>query len=306
MQTPYLRIGTRGSRLARIQAQEAKDRLVAAHGLDPDAVEIHVISTTGDRVQDKPLSALGGKGLFTKEIEEALLAGAIDLAVHSMKDMPAALPDGLAIACLLPREDARDAFISPVAPSIRAMAHGAKLGSSSVRRAAQVRRLRPDIEVVNFRGNVETRLTKLSNGLADATLLACAGLNRLGLQKAITSIVAIDEMLPAVAQGCIGIETRIGDERVNHLLAAIHHAQTGVAIACERGFLSVLEGSCRMPIAGHAQLAGGVLSFHGEVLTPDGARVFTARRNGPQSAAREMGEDAGREVKSAAGPHLVA
>ncbi len=304
MQTSKLRIGTRGSKLARIQAQEAKDRLVAVHGLDPDAIEIRVISTSGDRIQDRPLYELGGKGLFTKEIEEALIAGEIDLAVHSMKDMPAILPGGLAIASLLPREDARDAFISPLAQSLRSLPRGAKLGSSSVRRAAQVRRLRPDIEVVNFRGNVETRLRKLDEGQADATLLACAGLNRLGLQGHVTSIVAMEDMLPAVAQGAIGIEARAGDERIHHLVAAIAHEATTITVSCERAFLAVLEGSCRMPIAGHAVLEGGRISFRGEVLTADGTRVFPASREGPAGDATALGREAGEEVRRAAAGHL--
>ncbi|HKQ94217.1 MAG TPA: hydroxymethylbilane synthase [Aestuariivirgaceae bacterium] len=305
MQTAKLRIGTRGSRLARIQAQEAKDRLVAAHGLDADSVEIHIISTSGDRIQDRPLSELGGKGLFTKEIEDALLEGQIDIAVHSMKDMPAMLPEGLVISCLLPREDPRDAFISPVAQSIRSLPKGARLGSSSVRRAAQVRRLRPDVEVVNFRGNVETRLRKLDERQADATLLACAGLNRLGLQAHVTSIVAMEDMLPAVAQGAIGIEARADDARIHQLLAAVGDRSTAITIACERAFLEVLEGSCRMPIAGHAVLDGPNISFRGEVLTPDGTRIFAAARQGSAGDAAALGREAGLEVKRAAADHLV-
>ena len=305
MQTAKLRIGTRGSRLARIQAQEAKDRLVAAHGLDADSVEIRIISTSGDRIQDRPLSELGGKGLFTKEIEDALLEGQIDIAVHSMKDMPAMLPEGLVISCLLPREDPRDAFISPVAQSIRSLPEGARLGSSSVRRAAQVRRLRPDVEVVNFRGNVETRLRKLDERQADATLLACAGLNRLGLQAHVTSIVAMEDMLPAVAQGAIGIEARTDDARIHQLLAAVGDRNTAITIACERAFLEVLEGSCRMPIAGHAVLDGPNISFRGEVLTPDGTRIFAAARQGSAGDAAALGREAGLEVKRAAADHLV-
>ena len=203
-----IRIGTRGSPLALAQAHETRDRLAAAHGIDPAIIEIVVIDTTGDQIQDRALAEIGGKGLFTKELEEQLHDGRIDLAVHSMKDMPAELPAGLEICCLLEREDARDAFLSPVAKSISGLAHGATVGTSSVRRAAQLRHIRPDLEIVGFRGNVQTRLRKLSEGVAAATFLACAGLNRLGMSNDIASPIPPEEMLPAVAQGAIGIEIR--------------------------------------------------------------------------------------------------
>ena len=237
MQTPLLRIGTRGSKLALVQAAEMRDRLGAAHGLDPGSIAIAAITTTGDRIRDRPLSEIGGKGLFTKEIEEALLAGAIDIAVHSMKDLPAALPDGLMIGAVPPREDARDALLSPVAQSIAGLPAKARVGSSSVRRAAQLRRVRPDLDIVPFRGNVGTRLSKLKAGEVQATLLACAGLRRLGLEYEITAAIAIEEMLPALAQGALCVEIRRSDERVRGMVAAIDDPPSAQTVACERGFL---------------------------------------------------------------------
>ncbi len=304
MQTPRLRIGTRGSRLALAQAEETRQRLAAAHGFDPTEIEIVAITTTGDRIRDRPLNEVGGKGLFTKEIEEALLEGAVDVAVHSMKDMPAELPRHLVIAALLPREDARDALISPNCARIRDLAHGATVGSASVRRVAQLKRLRPDITVVNLRGNVETRLAKLDRGEVQATFLACAGLNRLGLAHRITAPVPEDEMLPAVAQGAIGIEIRDKDERTRSLLAAVNHKETEIAVACERAFLSSLDGSCRTPIAGHAIIRDGRLEFRGEALTLDGRMSFTAERSGAFADAARLGRDAGEEVKARGGDNL--
>ena len=297
----HLKIGTRGSPLALIQAREAKVRLMAAHGFADADIEIVVIATTGDRVRDRPLSEIGGKGLFTKEIEEALFARDIDLAVHSMKDMPARIPDGLIIAAMLPREDARDAFLSPVAASIDGLTQGATVGSSSVRREAQLKRARPDLKIIAFRGNVETRLRKLDEGVAQATLLACAGLNRLGLADKITSAIAIDVMLPAVAQGAIGIEIRDGDDAVRHLLAALDHAETSVAVSCERAFLAALNGSCRTPLAGYATLDKGRIMFRGQALTHDGAHSFEIERSGALADAERLGQDAGEEVKARGG-----
>ena len=276
-------------------------RLMAAHGFADADIEIVVIATTGDRVRDRPLSEIGGKGLFTKEIEEALFARDIDLAVHSMKDMPARIPDGLIIAAMLPREDARDAFLSPVAASIDGLAQGATVGSSSVRREAQLKRARPDLKIIAFRGNVETRLRKLDEGVAQATLLACAGLNRLGLADKITSAMAIDVMLPAVAQGAIGIEIRDGDDAVRHLLAALDHAETSVAVSCERAFLAALNGSCRTPLAGYATLDKGRIMFRGQALTHDGAHSFEIERSGALADAERLGQDAGEEVKARGG-----
>lgn len=296
-----LRIGTRGSPLALVQAHETRDRLVAAHGLNPADIEIVVISVTGDQIRDRPLAEIGGKGLFTKEIEEALLAGNIHMAVHSMKDLPAVLPDGLVIAAVLPREDARDAFLSLTANSIAELPVGAKVGSSSVRRTAQLLRMRPDLKTVLFRGNVQTRLRKLSEGVADATFLACAGLNRLGLAEKITAAMPTEIMLPALAQGAIGIEIRQGDEETKQLLSGINHTESSIAVACERAFLQTLDGSCRTPLAGHASLDGGILNFRGHALTLDGVHCFETTRQGPLGDAARMGADAGAEVKARGG-----
>ncbi len=298
---PRIKIGTRGSPLALAQAHETRDRLVAAHGMDAADIEIIAISTTGDQVKDRPLAEIGGKGLFTKEIEDALMAGQIHLAVHSMKDMPAVLPPGLIIAAILPREDARDAFLSLTAASLDDLQQGAVLGSSSVRRTAQVLRLRPDLTSVQFRGNVQTRLRKLSEGVADATFLACAGLNRLGLADKITMAMPVDLMLPAIAQGAIGIEIREDDDVTRALLAKINHSESATAIACERAFLQALDGSCRTPLAGHATLTGDRLNFRGHALTLDGVHCFETTRVGSIGDAAEMGRDAGAEVKARGG-----
>ncbi len=306
LQTSVIKIGTRGSPLALAQAEETRRNLVQAHDLDPQNVEIVVIKTTGDRVRDRPLAEIGGKGLFTKEIEEALNAGEIDMAVHSMKDMPAQLPPGLAISCLLEREDPRDGFLSPVARSIADLAVGATVGSSSVRRAAQVKRLRPDVEIVPYRGNVDTRLRKLKAGEVSATFLACAGLRRLGLASEITYPVPVEEMLPAVAQGAIGIEIREVDEPIRALLEPLNHRPTEHTVAAERGFLSALDGSCRTPLAGFARLDGDRIVFHGMALTTDGGEVFETRRQGRSGEAEALGRDAGEEVKAAAGTRLFA
>jgi hydroxymethylbilane synthase len=300
-----IRIGTRGSPLALVQANETKARLATAHGLDPAEIEIVVISTTGDRVRDRPLAEIGGKGLFTKELEDALLAGSIDLAVHSMKDVPAHLPGGLEIAAVLPREDPRDAFISLRYSDLKDMPQGAVLGSSSVRRTAQALRTRPDLKSVQFRGNVDTRLRKLGEGVADATFLACAGLNRLGLRDKITKPMGLDEMLPAVTQGIVAIEIASRNEKIRPLLAAIHHEASGIAAACERGFLATLDGSCRTPLAGHAELRNGEIIFHAEALSLDGVHCFTAQRTGNTADAAHLGRDAGEEIKHAGGALLT-
>lgn len=297
-----LRLGTRGSPLALAQARETRDRLRTAHGLAEDAFEIVVIRTTGDKVTDRPLGEIGGKGLFTKELEEALLAGAIDLAVHSMKDMPTLLPAGLEIACLLPREDPRDAFVSLAHASLAAMPAGAVVGTSSLRRRAQLLNRRPELSVVEFRGNVQTRLRKLEEGVAAATFLAAAGLRRLGRAEVIRAVVEPEEMLPAVAQGAIGIEIRAADQASRALLAPIHDAPTGVRIAAERAFLAELDGSYRTPIAGLAELAGGRLRLRGEIIRPDGSERLATERVGPLSDAAAMGADAARELRRRAGP----
>ena len=284
------------------QTREVRERLEAAHGPGRWVFEVRAIRTSGDRIQDRPLADAGGKGLFTKEIEEALLAGEIDLAVHSMKDMPTLLPAGLAVDCYLPREDVRDAFISSKAATLAELPKGAVVGTSSLRRQAQVRHLRPDLRVVPLRGNVETRLRKLEEGVADATLLACAGLKRLGLVHRITAPVPTEEMLPAVAQGAIGVETRVGDIAMAELLAPINHEPTALAVTAERAFLAKLEGSCRTPIAGLAELAGGRLAFRGMILTPDGRQCHATHREGRPEEALALAEDAGAELLTKAGP----
>lgn len=300
-----IRIGTRGSKLALVQAHQLRDRLMQAHGLTEDDFEFAIIKTSGDMITDQPLSAFGGKGLFTKEIEEALIAGTIDVAVHSMKDMPTQLPEGLEISCLLPREDVRDAFISLKAPRLDALAQGAVLGTSSLRRQAQVRRLRPDLRVITYRGNVDTRLRKLADGQADATLLAVAGLRRLGFQDRITALIETDEMLPAIAQGAIGVETRIGDTRMQALLAPLHHHDTSICVEAERAFLAELDGSCRTPIAGLATISAGRLDFRGEILAPDGSESHATARTGTPAEAAAMGTDAARELLRVAGPRFL-
>ncbi len=300
-----LRIGTRGSPLALAQARMVRARLAAAQGVDEERIALNIIRTTGDVIQDRTLAQAGGKGLFTKEIEEALRANAIDLAVHSAKDMPTVLPDGLMIAAVLAREDARDVFISRVAGTLQDLRAGAVVGTASLRRQAIVKRLRPDLEVVPIRGNVETRLRKLDEGVVDATLLALAGLKRLGLTQAVTSIFALDEFLPAVGQGIVAIETRADDGATRRLLDAINHAETATALAAERAFLAVLDGSCRTPIAGHATIAAGRLLFHGLIAKPDGSESFACTREGPASEAVALGHDAGAELKDRAGADFL-
>jgi hydroxymethylbilane synthase len=298
---PFLRIGSRGSPLALVQAREVQGRIAAAQGVDATAIEIKIIRTTGDVVQDRPLADAGGKGLFAKEIEEALLVGGIDLAVHSSKDLPTVLPAGLVLAGFLAREDVRDAFISRKAKSLRDLAPGAVVGTASPRRAALVKRLRPDLQVAMLRGNVETRLRKLDAGEVDATLLALAGLKRLGLLSEATAILDPDEFVPAVGQGAIGIETRADDGRTRALVAAIDDPDTGVALTAERAFLAVLDGSCRTPIGGHAKLEQGELRFRGIVIRPDGSEAFETLRQGSRAAAEALGADAGRELRARAG-----
>jgi hydroxymethylbilane synthase len=301
-----LRIGSRGSPLALAQASLVRARLAAAHGIAAERIELKVIRTTGDVIRDRPLAEVGGKGLFTKEIEEALLAGDVDLAVHSAKDMPTVLPAGLSIAAVLPREDPRDALISRKAQSLRELASGAVLGTASLRRQALVKRARPDLTVVNFRGNVETRLRKLEEGMADATLLAVAGLNRLGLAHAATEVLPVDEFLPAVGQGIIALETRDDDARTRSLLEPIDAPEDATALAAERAFLAVLDGSCRTPIAGHASIRDGRVHFRGLIARPDGSESFTAAREGTAADAAALGADAGRELKSRVGSGFFA
>jgi hydroxymethylbilane synthase len=296
-----IRIGTRGSPLALAQAHETRDRLIAAHAIAPEMIEVMVISTAGDRIQDRPLAEVGGKGLFTLELEEQLADGRIDLAVHSSKDMPTVLPDGLAITAFLEREDPRDAFISNKAKSLTDLPQGAVVGSSSLRRQALIRRLRPDISVVQFRGNVQTRLRKLSEGIADATLLANAGLRRLGMADIITDLMDPDFFLPAPGQGAICIEGRAGDVRTDALVEPLNHDVTATALACERAFLAELDGSCRTPIAGLATVDGSGVAFRGMILTPDGSEAHEIALAGPVSDSAALGRDAGRRLRRDAG-----
>lgn len=298
------RIGTRGSPLALAQANEVRDRLARAHGIDPARIAIKIIKTTGDAILDRPLSEAGGKGLFTKEIEQALIDKEIDLAVHSAKDVPTFLPDELWLSAWLPREDVRDAFISPKAATLTALPPGAVVGTASLRRQAMVLRLRPDLKVVNFRGNVQTRLRKLDEGAADATLLALAGLRRLGLESAATSILGIDEFLPAVGQGAIAIESRRDDDRTSALVAAIGDPDTETALAAERGFLALLDGSCRTPIGGHCVVTGEQIRFRGRIVSPDGRACHETSREGPRTEAAALGADAAGELRRRAGENF--
>jgi hydroxymethylbilane synthase len=302
--SPFLRLGTRGSPLALAQANEVRARLAKAHRVEPEAIAIEVITTSGDKEQSRPLADIGGKGLFVKEIEQALMDERIDLAVHSAKDLPGQMPDGLVIAACLPREDPRDAFISPRAKTLAALPQGAVLGTSSPRRQALVRRMRPDLKVVPLRGNVDTRLEKLRQGEVDATLLAVAGLRRLGRPQVVTSILQIDAFLPAVGQGVIAIQTRAAPARIRNLVAAIDDPVTATALSAERAFLAVLDGSCRTPIAGHARLTAAGLSFRGLVARPDGSAAFETVRRGEALDAEAMGRDAGLELKAKAGDHF--
>jgi hydroxymethylbilane synthase len=308
-QTASLRIGTRGSPLALAQAALTKAALLAAHpDLQADSVEIVPIRTTGDTVQDRTLSEIGGKGLFTKEIEEALLDGRIDLAVHSMKDMPTFLPPGLVIATMLEREDPRDVLISPVADSIERLPEGAVVGTASLRRQAQVLALRPDLKVQPLRGNVGTRLDKLARGEAAATLLALAGLKRLGRVDAATAILSTDAFLPAVAQGAIGIEIRERDPRIAALVSPINHVPTTIAVTAERACLAVLDGSCRTPIAAHAEIFGTTLRLRGFVALPDGTESHRAEDTGNATlgGAAALGRAVGERLKALAGPNFLA
>jgi len=300
-ETSILRIGSRGSALALVQAREVQSRLAQACGLPAGRIEIKTIRTTGDTIQDRPLVEAGGKGLFTKEIEEALLAGAIDLALHSSKDMPTVLPAGLVLSAFLPREDARDAFVSRKADRLADLPRGAVVGTASPRRQALVKRLRPDLAMVPLRGNVETRLRKIEAGDADATVLAIAGLKRLGLAAAANAIFEIDDVIPAVGQGAIGIETRADDAATRALVAKIDDPDTAIALAAERAFLAELDGTCRTPIGGHARVNESTVRFHGIIVKPDGSAAFEVRREGRREEAAALGADAGRDLKARAG-----
>lgn len=296
-------IGTRGSPLALAQAHETQARLIAAFpelGND-GALEIKVINTTGDIVQDKALSEIGGKGLFTKEIDAAQLSSEVDIAVHSMKDVPTWLPDGIILPCMLPREDTRDVFISQKASSIEDLPDGSVIGSASLRRQSQILAKNPTLKVVNFRGNVQTRLRKLGENKVDATLLALAGLARMDMTHHATSYLEHEEMLPAVAQGAIGISCRAGDEKMLKFLAPLNHEDTKLCVDAERAFLAQLDGSCRTPIAGQGSLKDGKFYFRGLVARPDGSEVHETSREGPAEDAIALATEAGKELKSKIG-----
>ncbi len=294
---PLLRIGTRGSPLALAQAHEVQGLLAAM------ATEIVVIKTTGDKVQDRPLADIGGKGLFTKEIDEALRDGRVDLAVHSMKDLETWPADGIAVAAVLEREDVRDVFISEKADSLENLPAGCVVGTSSLRRQAQILGRRPDLRVEAFRGNVQTRMRKLKAGEADATLLALAGLRRLGMADVATEILGTDVILPAVAQGAIGMTCRDEDDRVRERLAPLNHSQTWDRMTAERAMLAALDGSCRTPIGGLAEIGdNGSLSLRGLIAKADGTEIIETTRNGPAADAEALGRDAGEELRKRAGP----
>lgn len=297
-----LRIGTRGSPLALAQAHEVRDRLRAVFDLPEDAFEIVVIKVTGDMIQDRPLNELGGKGLFTREIEEALLEGAIDIAVHSMKDMPTLQPGGLVIDCYLPREDVRDGFVSLRHARLADLPQGAVVGTSSLRRRAQLLAARPDLQVVEFRGNVQTRLRKLGEGVAEATLLAMAGLRRLGRADVVREAIAPEVLLPAVAQGAIGVERRAEDARMARMLAAIHDRATGERLGAERAFLARLDGSCQTPIAALAEHVPGSLRLRGQILRTDGSESHADEVTGPVGEGEAMGRDLAERLLGRAGP----
>ncbi|WP_372425421.1 hydroxymethylbilane synthase [Salinarimonas chemoclinalis] len=295
-------IGTRGSPLALAQARETQRRLSEALGIAPERLPLEVIKTSGDMIQDRALSEAGGKGLFTKEIDEAQLAGRADVTVHSGKDLPNDLPPCLVIAGFLPREDVRDALICKGGPagatSFEALPAGTVVGSASLRRQALVRRLRPDLEVALLRGNVGTRLAKIEAGEYGATLLAMAGLNRLGLAHHASAALDIDAFLPAVAQGAIALVVREGDEAAHAAVAAICDAPTGVQLAAERAFLGVLDGSCRTPIAGHARLDGDRIRLKGLVLRPDGSESVEDEAEAPLADAARLGAELGARIKA--------
>ncbi|VTZ50010.1 Porphobilinogen deaminase [Methylocella tundrae] len=296
LQDLKLRIGTRGSPLALAQAHELRQRLALAHGVGAETIEIVIIRTSGDAILDRPLSEAGGKGLFTKELDLALMRGEVTIAVHSAKDLPTLLPEEIAILGYLPREDVRDAWISPHAPHPLGLAPGAVVGTASLRRAAMVRRLRPDLRVALLRGNVQTRLAKLAAGEVDATLLALAGLKRLGLEGQANALLDVNEFVPAAGQGAIAVTARADDRAALSALAPVLDSATGLALATERAFLHVLDGSCKTPIGAFAQIDGTNLDFHAIVLRPDGSEHFETRLSAPAEQAAALGEAAGREL----------
>jgi hydroxymethylbilane synthase len=306
MSLPKFRIGTRGSPLALAQTYLTRRLLAAAHDVAPERFDIIVIRTTGDAIQDRPLAEAGGKGLFTKELDAALIAGDVDFAVHSSKDLPTFLPPEIALAGFLPREDVRDALIARDGRGIADLPAGAVVGTASLRRAAQLKRRRPDLRTTLLRGNVETRLRKVESGEIDATLLALAGLKRLGLADRASALLPLDEFLPAAGQGAIGIARRAEDEATAALLAPILCADTGAALAAERAFLTLLDGSCRTPIGAHARIEAGDVVFRGEVLSVDGAKTVAAEGRGPVAGAARVGEIAARDILARLPPGGVA
>jgi hydroxymethylbilane synthase len=301
-----LRIGTRGSRLALWQANAVRDALAAAHGFDPAEIEIAVIRTSGDRIQDRSLAEAGGKGLFTKEIEEALIAGSVHVAVHSAKDMQTFLPAGLAIGACLAREDVRDALVARDADSLDALPRGARVGTASLRREALIRRARPDLTIGLLRGNVPTRLARVVAGEFEATLLAAAGLRRLGLEEHVSAMLPPEKFPPACGQGAVAIECRADDRPIRDLLAAIDHHPTSTAIECERAFLAALDGSCRSPIAGCARAEGETLRFDGILLSQDGSEFYEASMSGATGDAAAIGRRAGEDIRRRAPASFLA
>jgi hydroxymethylbilane synthase len=303
---PFLRIGTRGSPLALVQAHLVRKLVAKTNGVDEADIEVQPITTSGDRLGEAPLAEVGGKGLFSKEIEAALEAGTIDIGVHSAKDMATTLPGGLVLAALLEREDVRDAFVSLSARALAELPAGAKVGSSSIRRAAQVLRQRPDVMIVPFRGNVDTRLRKLRDGVADATLLAVAGLRRLDREAEVTEYLDPARFPPAPAQGAIAIESRAGDARTIGIVAPLNHAPTARTVTAERALLRELDGSCRTAIGVLTNLANGTISVKGEILAPSGQNWVEAEQAGSAADAEAIGAELGRKLRAMAGPTLLA
>jgi hydroxymethylbilane synthase len=298
-----LRIGTRGSALALAQATLVQNQIQAHH--PQITVELEIIKTTGDKIQDVPLAKIGGKGLFTKEIEMAILAGEVDLGVHSMKDVPTEIPDGLVIGITTIREDPRDAFISRKYQSLREIPRGGRIGTGSLRRQAQLMHLRPDLEIVPLRGNVDTRLRKLVEENLDAVILATAGLRRLGRAAEITAIIPETEMLPAIGQGALGLEYRQDDAETRNLLEFLDHPETKVAVAAERAFLARLEGGCQVPIAAKGSLKNGELILEGLIGDLTGTRIYRELVAGPPEAAEHLGRELAQRLLQLGGAQIL-
>jgi hydroxymethylbilane synthase len=301
-----LRIGTRGSTMALYQANLVRDRLIAAHPdlAAPGMIELVVIRTTGDRVQNRLLAEIGGKGLFTKEIEQALIDRSVDIAVHSLKDMETFLPLGLDIACVLPRDDPRDALVTRDGAGLASLPRGAKIGTASLRRTAQLLRRRPDLAVAPIRGNADTRLDKLAAGEVDGLMLALCGLERLGRAAVASEILSVETMLPAVGQGALAIEIRADDAELRELLSPLHHAASAACVTAERAMLAALEGSCRTPIAGLAEIEGGELRLRALLLAADGSAERQAEGTGAIVDAATLGAEVGDRLRLGAGPEF--